>query len=107
MGKKSTERLVEQKINAHLQEQKEEKNAAEEEILPGQIYYHYKSPKHLYEIIGIARHSDTLAEMVVYKALYAEDYPLGQVWVRPKKDFLGKTIDKKTGKEVDRFSLVK
>ncbi len=40
-------------------------------------YRHYKGNE--YEVIGIARHSETLEEMVVYKALYGE----GEIWVRP------------------------
>ena len=43
------------------------------------IYRHYKG--NLYEVIGIAKHSETLEEMVVYKALYGE----GGLWVRPAK----------------------
>lgn len=45
-------------------------------ILPGR-YRHYKGNE--YEVIGIARHSETLAPMVVYRALYGE----GGLWVRP------------------------
>ena len=40
-------------------------------------YRHYKGNE--YEVIGIAKHSETLEPMVVYKALYGE----GQIWVRP------------------------
>ena len=41
------------------------------------IYRHYKG--NLYEVIGHARNSETLEEMVIYKALYGE----GGTWVRP------------------------
>jgi hypothetical protein len=41
------------------------------------VYQHYKG--NYYQVIGIARHSETLEEIVVYQALYG-DYGL---WVRP------------------------
>ena len=40
-------------------------------------YRHFKGKE--YEVVGIARHSETLEEMVVYRALYGE----GGLWVRP------------------------
>ena len=43
---------------------------------PG-VYRHFKG--NLYELIGVAKHSETLEPMVVYKALYGE----GGLWVRP------------------------
>ena len=45
-------------------------------IKPGK-YRHYKG--NYYEVLGMARHSETVEEMVVYKALYGD----GGVWVRP------------------------
>ena len=46
------------------------------ELLPGK-YRHFKGKE--YELIGIAKHSETLEPMVVYRALYGE----GGLWVRP------------------------
>lgn len=46
------------------------------EIKPGK-YRHFKG--NLYEVIGVARHSETQEEMVVYRALYGEH----GLWVRP------------------------
>ena len=46
------------------------------DILPG-LYRHFKGG--LYRVEGIVRHSETLEEMVVYRALYGE----GGLWVRP------------------------
>lgn len=46
------------------------------------VYRHYKG--NFYEVIDIARHSESLEDMVIYKALYG-DFGL---WVRPFKMFL-------------------
>ena len=46
------------------------------DILPG-LYRHFKGG--LYRVEGVARHSETLEEMVVYHVLYGE----GGLWVRP------------------------
>ena len=40
-------------------------------------YRHFKGNE--YEVVGIARHSETMEPMVVYRALYGE----GGLWVRP------------------------
>jgi len=50
-------------------------------IKPG-IYEHYKKGRYLF--IGVAIHSETLEEMVVYKAMYGKKL----VWVRPLSMFL-------------------
>ena len=47
-----------------------------EEIKIGK-YRHFKGNE--YRVLGIARHSETLEEMVVYQALYGEH----GLWVRP------------------------
>jgi hypothetical protein len=52
----------------------------------GGLYRHYKGK--MYRVTGIARHSETLEELVVYECLYEND--LGRNWVRPKKMFLEK-----------------
>ena len=64
-------------------------------------YRHFKGNK--YELLALAKHSETLEEMVVYRALYGER----GVWVRPAKmwdeevEFEGKKIKRFTylGKE--------
>lgn len=60
-------------------------------IVVGSIYQHYKGLR--YKIIGVARHSETLEELIVYQALYGE----GNVWVRPLDMFLENvTINEKS-----------
>jgi len=61
-------------------------------------YEHYKGGQ--YEVLGIAKHSETLEELVVYKALYGQ----GELWVRPLKMFLEEVEFK--GKKVPRFKYV-
>ena len=62
------------------------------------IYEHFKGNK--YEVIGIAKHSETFEEMVVCRALYGE----GQIWVRPLKMFTEEV--EVHGKKVPRFRYV-
>lgn len=61
-------------------------------------YRHYKGKE--YEVIGIGKHSETLEEMVVYRALYGE----GQIWVRPLKMFNEEIeVD---GEKIPRFEYI-
>jgi cyclomaltodextrinase len=70
-------------------------NSAMENKLKLGIYEHYKGNR--YEAIGVAKHSETLEELVVYKALYGD----GQIWIRPLKMFMEEVeVD---GKMVPRF----
>jgi len=50
-------------------------------IKPGR-YRHYKGKD--YDVLGVARHSETEEEYVVYRQLYGE----GGLWIRPKEMFL-------------------
>lgn len=68
------------------------------ELVIGGIYKHYKGNR--YKVEGVAKHSETLEEMVVYRALYGE----GGLWVRPKGMFL--EIVEKDGKQFPRFDYI-
>jgi hypothetical protein len=58
-------------------------------------YRHYKGGE--YEVVGVARHSETEEELVVYRPLYGE----GDLWVRPLDMFV-ETVEI-DGKAVPRF----
>jgi cupin 2 domain-containing protein len=64
------------------------------EVCPGR-YRHYKGNE--YTVLGTARHSETLEELVVYRQEYGEH----GLWVRPKQMF--SEMVKVDGKEVPRF----
>lgn len=64
----------------------------------GKIYRHFKG--NLYELIDIAYNSETLEEMVVYRALYGER----KLWVRPKKMFFEEV--ERDGYQGPRFTEV-
>ena len=59
-------------------------------------YRHFKGG--FYELLGVARHSETEEELVVYSSAS------GEWWVRPKEMFFGSTtVD---GQEVQRFTRI-
>lgn len=64
------------------------------------LYKHYKG--NVYEVIGIAKHSETLEEMVVYKATYQAEGE--NLWVRPKSMFLESV--EINGQMVKRFTKI-
>ena len=61
-------------------------------------YRHFKGNE--YEVVGIAKNSETLEETVVYRALYGE----GTVWVRPLTMFLETVI--REGQRMPRFTYI-
>lgn len=69
------------------------------EIKPG-VYEHYKG--HQYRVIGLAKHSETLEDLVIYEALY--DNKISKLWARPDEMFLGEV--EIAGQKVLRFKFV-
>jgi hypothetical protein len=63
------------------------------------VYRHYKG--HEYRVFGIATHSESEEQMVVYQALYG-DYGL---WIRPLRMFC-ETVDV-NGERLPRFALIR
>lgn len=68
-----------------------------ESIKPGR-YRHFKGNE--YEVLGVARHSETEEELVVYRALYG-DFGL---WVRPVSMW-NETVER-DGKTFRRFTYI-
>lgn len=64
--------------------------------------YRHSKTGNYYRVIGIAKHSETLEDLVVYECLY--ENPKSKLWVRPMKMFLEKV--KINGKSVPRFRFV-
>jgi len=61
-------------------------------------YRHYKGK--IYEVIGLAKHSETLEELVVYCTVDDKN----DMWARPAKMFLEEVeID---GKKIPRFEVI-
>lgn len=61
-------------------------------------YKHYKGNR--YKVLGVARHSETLEELVIYQKLYGDH----GFWVRPLGMFL-ETVTQE-GKRVPRFQKI-
>ena len=67
------------------------------EVKPGR-YRHFKGNE--YEVIAIAKHSETMEDLVVYRALYGDK----GLWVRPVEMFL-ETVEKE-GETFPRFQYI-
>lgn len=64
------------------------------QVQPG-LYRHYKGKE--YTVIGVARHSETEEELIVYRQEYGDH----GLWVRPKAMFM-ETVEV-DGQSVPRF----
>ncbi len=71
------------------------RHIAESRVRPGR-YRHYKG--NFYEVLGVARHSETEEELVVYRCLYGDR----SLWVRPLAMF-AEMVDV-DGRKVPRFA---
>ncbi len=67
-------------------------------LIPPGRYRHFKGRE--YQVLGIARHSETEEAMVVYRPLYGE----GGLWVRPAAMW-NETVER-DGKTQRRFTLI-
>ena len=63
------------------------------------VYKHYKG--NFYEVIGIAKHSETLDDLVIYKPLYES---ISEYWVRPISMWNEQVLI--DGKSIIRFQKV-
>ena len=61
-------------------------------------YRHFKGNE--YEVVGVAKHSETLEEFVVYRALYGD----GGLWVRPATMWNEEV--ERGGKKYKRFTFI-
>ncbi len=64
------------------------------------LYKHYKG--NVYEVVGLAKHSETLEEMVLYKATYQKEGE--NLWVRPLAMFVETIVV--DGNNVKRFTKI-
>lgn len=66
-------------------------------------YQHFKGK--ICEVIDIARHGETLEEMVIYRELYdSAEFGKNPLWVRPKEKFCENILV--DGKETQRFKFI-
>ena len=66
--------------------------------MEGKFYRHFKG--NVYRVLHIAKHSETLEDMVVYQAMYGER----GIWVRPKAMF--EEVIERDGQTYRRFSPI-
>ena len=82
----------------------------EKDLIPGTVVQHFKrkmlteaeradSTQHLYEILGVAHHTETGEKLVVYRALYGE----GKICARPLDMFLSETDHEKYPQAEQKF----
>lgn len=85
-------------INVPVDQVKSIKRATGSNMMKLGKYRHYKGNE--YRVIGVAKHSETLEDMVVYEALY--ESAVSHLWVRPLAMFCENVLV--DGVEMPRFS---
>jgi hypothetical protein len=63
-------------------------------------YKHFKGKS--YEVISLAKHSETMEDMVIYKPLYESEI---KCWVRPLSSFEESVLV--NGEKIPRFKFIK
>ena len=64
--------------------------------------YQHSKTRNFYKVIGIAKHSVTLEDLVVYECLY--ENPRSKLWLKTKKMFLEEVVV--NGEKVTRFKFI-
>lgn len=64
--------------------------------------YQHAKTGNFYQVLGVAKHSETLEELVVYECLYNNSQ--SKIWVRPLTMFLEKV--EINGQKVPRFKFI-
>ncbi len=85
-----------------LMDSRERNNPKKMNDIQKGLYEHYKGKR--YQVVDVARHSESLELMVVYKALYKGDFPEGSLWVRPLTMFQENVSV--NGKVMPRFKFI-
>ncbi len=87
--------MVSERDNDFILKNKKSLIKEDDEIIIGGKYKHYKGGE--YEVVGIAKHTETLEELVIYRSLDGTN----NIWARPKSIFMDYV------EEIKRFDLLK
>ena len=74
------------------------KHMVRHQNMTGQYFRHFKG--NVYRVLHVAKHSETLEDMVVYQAMYGTR----GIWVRPRTMF--EEVIERNGKSLKRFSPI-